>query len=142
MSKKIKKVKQNKYPSRIACQKCSVKKGVRPDVFEKRMEEYGSKTQLLLKYTCTKCRKEHNLDKFGALKTFKPTRAKKAQGNHAYDAEGKYILPEWMKHPKHQRVGCGPEHYVPLTPKETPIVREMFRTLTKSKTSPKKTVAI
>jgi hypothetical protein len=49
-------------PSRIECTKCGTKKGVRPDVLEKRIAKFGSLEKLQEVYVCRSCKKEHNLD--------------------------------------------------------------------------------
>jgi hypothetical protein len=49
-------------PSRIECTKCKAKKGVRPDVLEKRIAKFGSLEKLQEVYVCRSCKKEHNLD--------------------------------------------------------------------------------
>ena len=128
-SKKAKPAKKNKYPSRIACQKCNVKKGVRPDIYEKRIAEYGTEFSLLQKYTCTSCRKKHNLDKFGSLKVYKPQRQQnKSKSSHNYDKKtGEYILPEWMRRRADEYVGVGPEHFIPLCSKGIQYANEALR---------------
>jgi len=60
-------------PSRIECTKCGDKKGVRPDVLEKRIAKFGSLKALQDIYVCRSCKKDHNLD--GAFRK-KPAKRK------------------------------------------------------------------
>ena len=41
---------------KIRCIKCNEEKGVRADVYEKRIRKYGSEEKLLAEYKCRKCR--------------------------------------------------------------------------------------
>jgi len=59
---KITPVTKSGLPSRIECTKCGAKKGVRPDVMEKRIAKFGSLEKLIKIYVCRDCKKVHNLD--------------------------------------------------------------------------------
>ena len=41
---------------KIKCIKCGNSVGVRKDIFDKRVEKYGSKEKLLAEYVCRKCK--------------------------------------------------------------------------------------
>ena len=45
------------FHSNIKCVACGTIKGVRKEVFDKRVEKYGSAEALLKEYKCVKCRK-------------------------------------------------------------------------------------
>lgn len=47
----------NKLPNKIKCSACGTAKGVRPDVLQKRLADYGTLENLLATYECQKCRK-------------------------------------------------------------------------------------
>lgn len=47
----------NKLPNKIKCSACKKSKGVRPDVLQKRIKDYGTLENLLETYECQKCRK-------------------------------------------------------------------------------------
>lgn len=42
--------------SKIVCTKCGETKAVRPEVFDKRVEKFGSEEKLRAEYLCQKCR--------------------------------------------------------------------------------------
>lgn len=42
--------------SKIQCTKCKEMKAVRPEVFDKRVEKFGSEEKLRAEYLCQKCR--------------------------------------------------------------------------------------
>ncbi len=50
--------KKEKGPSKskIQCTKCKEMKAVRPEVFDKRVEKFGSEEKLRADYLCQKCR--------------------------------------------------------------------------------------
>ncbi|KKN44320.1 hypothetical protein LCGC14_0694220 [marine sediment metagenome] len=50
--------KKEKGPSKskITCTKCEEVKAVRPEVFDKRVEKFGSEEKLRAGYLCQKCR--------------------------------------------------------------------------------------
>ncbi len=50
--------KKEKVPSKskITCTKCKEVKAVRPEVFDKRVEKFGSEEKLRAGYECQKCR--------------------------------------------------------------------------------------
>lgn len=60
MAKEEKEKKEKKEPkdskSKIECTKCGEVKSVRPDVFEKRVEKFGSEAKLRANYLCRECR--------------------------------------------------------------------------------------
>ena len=53
-AKKAKEKKLSK--SKITCTKCGQDKAVRPEVFDKRVEAYGSEAKLRVGYLCRECR--------------------------------------------------------------------------------------
>ena len=53
----VKEVKEKKpSKSKITCTDCGEVKAVRPEVFDKRVEKYGSEEKLRAGYLCLKCR--------------------------------------------------------------------------------------
>ncbi len=53
---KVEKKEKGPSKSKITCTKCGEVKAVRPDVFDKRVEKYGSEEKLRAGYLCLKCR--------------------------------------------------------------------------------------
>lgn len=56
---------ETKYPSKIECTSCHRKYGVRPDVYEARIEKFGSEENLLANYICRRCQKAQGVDSHG-----------------------------------------------------------------------------
>lgn len=43
---------------KMKCSKCSKEVGVRPDVYKKRIEKFGTEAELVKNYKCITCRAE------------------------------------------------------------------------------------
>ena len=67
---KPKEEKKEKGPSKskIQCTKCKEFKAVRPEVFDKRVENFGSEDELRTGYLCQKCRPKKEKPKKEAKK--------------------------------------------------------------------------
>jgi len=47
------------FTGKIKCNKCGVSKGVRRDIYDERIKEFGSESNLIKGYLCRGCKKGH-----------------------------------------------------------------------------------
>jgi len=60
--------------SKIVCTKCNSKKGISKDRLAKLVAQFGSLAELIAKYVCRSCRKEHKVRRDGRIKPPKKIR--------------------------------------------------------------------
>jgi hypothetical protein len=84
---------------KIVCTKCSKKKETNTNSMKKLVAKFGSKEEVIAKYTCRDCRKEYNVRADGKMKPTKNTRKGRAYKGFTKDDSGNTIIPDWMSAP-------------------------------------------
>lgn len=86
----------DKLPNKIKCSACGNSKGVRPDVLQKRLADYGTLENLLATYECQKCRKREGSKAPTAPKARSESNAGK---DHVHPITGEKVyfwqMPGW-----------------------------------------------